>query len=143
MHTPLDSNPSGLKYPHPPPLNHPPKEWIRSLTIFWSMHSLVHSHCSTRPTYCQVTHRCRYTVGLLCTLLPPSVLELALNQGPFVTPSRDACYKAHTAVSLAKTVDLNQFAGCLQQCIPILDMARFFQTQCSLDHNVSRWQVST
>lgn len=58
-----------------PPIqsNHPHKERIRNLTIFWSMHSLVHSHCSTRPSYCQVTLRCVYTVGLLSTLLPPSV----------------------------------------------------------------------
>lgn len=81
--------------------NHPQKEWIRSLTISWSMHSLVHSHCSILPTYCQVTHRCPHTVGLLCTLLPPSVLELALNNVP-LTHAHNTCYKAHTAASLAK-----------------------------------------
>lgn len=33
------------------------KKLIRSLTISWSMHSLVHSHCSVLPIYCQMTHR--------------------------------------------------------------------------------------
>lgn len=66
----------------------------------WSMHSLVHSHCRTRPSYCQVTS-CRYTVGLLCTLLPPSVLQLAFTEVPLLRTHETFVLKL-TCASLGK-----------------------------------------
>lgn len=94
MHTPFASNPVG-KNKNPPFLNRQTtlrKNGSEVLPLR-SMHSLVRSHCSTRPTYCQVSPTCLYTVGLLCTLLHPCVLELvhSVGQGPFTMHSRDAC----------------------------------------------------
>lgn len=40
-------------------------------------------------------------------------------------------------------LSLTQYAGCLQEKHPTCHGKDFIQTQCSLDHNVSRWQVST
>lgn len=65
--------------------------------------------------------------------------------------TRSLCHVAltlssHCSVSCQrgkKDVALIESAGCLQKRASRLCMARFFQTQCSLDHNVSCWQVST
>ena len=113
MHTPSAFNSlrlikKKLKLP-----NHLQKEWIRHLTILWSMHSLAHSHILTLTTACwssqasiePVSHELLATILTLKSLLPRKKKK--------------------------KKVALNQFAGCLQTKHPTLGMARFFQTQCS------------
>lgn len=106
----------------------PPSGLVPSLTLFRSMHSLVHSHYSMFPPFSSDPLKFPIQQAFYAHYCPP-VCSTSTSQDLFAIKFR---------LQLSDTI-----CGMPPRGTSHPSRHDFIQSQCSLDHNVSRWQVST